>query len=140
MANSIPRSLKIEIWERDGYRCKYCGKTVVDYNQPGGQLPNDAATVDHIRPKSKGGLDLPNNLVTSCFFCNHLLGDGHCNYGNKVRFISTYKKARDFPKLKRDDAQRRRKRMGSKSHGYFRRQMLEREKLEDDYDDSRRYR
>ena len=36
--------------------CEYCGK--------------EGATVDHIIPKSKGGLDLPENTVCSCASCN----------------------------------------------------------------------
>jgi 5-methylcytosine-specific restriction endonuclease McrA len=46
------------ILRRDGYCCQYCGTTA-------GQL-----TVDHIIPKSQGGKDSWENLVTACLRCN----------------------------------------------------------------------
>lgn len=32
-------------------------------------------TVDHIIPKSRGGLDTWENLITACFRCNNKKGD-----------------------------------------------------------------
>jgi 5-methylcytosine-specific restriction endonuclease McrA len=53
------------IWLRDKGRCQYCGKAV------------GAAefTLDHIIPKSKGGLTKWQNIVTACKNCNHKKGD-----------------------------------------------------------------
>ena len=45
------------IYKRDGYRCVYCGNTK--------QL-----TIDHVIPKSKGGKNTWENLVTCCIKCN----------------------------------------------------------------------
>lgn len=45
-----------EVYKRDGYQCVYCG------GQP--------EHLDHVIPKSKGGIDHPINLVTSCARCN----------------------------------------------------------------------
>lgn len=42
---------------RDGFRCQYCGNT-------------RHLTIDHIVPRSRGGLDSWDNVVTSCAPCN----------------------------------------------------------------------
>ena len=47
---------------RDGYCCQYCGQ-------------EDATTVDHILPISKGGTDDPDNLVAACSRCNYSKGN-----------------------------------------------------------------
>ena len=56
-AHARARSL---IWERDGYACGYCGRTVVKGNR----------SVDHVVPIGAGGASTPGNLITSCFSCN----------------------------------------------------------------------
>lgn len=48
------------IFERDGYRCVYCGRV----------LPADRLTVDHIQPRVKRGDHSEGNLVTACVACN----------------------------------------------------------------------
>ena len=50
------------ILRRDNHKCQYCGSTV-------------NLTVDHIIPKSKGGEDIWENLVTACIKCNNKKGD-----------------------------------------------------------------
>lgn len=50
--------LRFEILKRDNFTCMYCGAT-------DGKLE-----VDHIFPKSKGGTDNPDNLITACRSCN----------------------------------------------------------------------
>lgn len=54
------------VLNRDNYICVYCG--------------SEATVVDHIVPKSHGGLDLPSNLVAACFRCNSAKGSscGDC--------------------------------------------------------------
>lgn len=53
-----------KIFERDGYKCHYCGK----------QLTRFSATLDHIQPVSKGGDNSFENLITSCLHCNSRKG------------------------------------------------------------------
>lgn len=53
-------SLRFSIFKRDQFLCQYCGRTP----------PAVVLEVDHVHPKSKGGTDEENNLVTSCFECN----------------------------------------------------------------------
>lgn len=69
----IPYWLRFEILKRDGFRCRYCGA---------GRFHQVALQVDHIHPVSKGGLTVPDNLVTACEPCNkgkcaELLTDRH---------------------------------------------------------------
>ena len=49
------------------YRCGYCG---VRERDVGAEL-----TVDHFQPRSKGGLDEPENWVYCCHACNEFKGD-----------------------------------------------------------------
>ncbi len=50
------------ILKRDNHRCQYCGSTT-------------SLTIDHIIPKSHGGEDTWDNLVTACVKCNNKKGD-----------------------------------------------------------------
>lgn len=58
---SLSKSKRFKVFDRDGYKCRYCGRT-----------PEDSIIleVDHVIPISKGGGDVMENLVTSCFECN----------------------------------------------------------------------
>jgi len=59
---SIELSRK-NILRRDDHRCQYCGKKTTDL------------TIDHIIPKSRGGGDTWENLVTACVRCNNRKGN-----------------------------------------------------------------
>ncbi len=50
------------IFKRDGERCVYCGTT-------------KNLTLDHVIPRSKGGTDSWENLVTACHSCNSKKGN-----------------------------------------------------------------
>ncbi|MCS7081735.1 MAG: HNH endonuclease [Bacteroidetes bacterium] len=50
------------VLRRDGFRCQYCGS-------------RERLTVDHVVPKSKGGTDSWENLVTACTACNNRKGN-----------------------------------------------------------------
>ena len=50
------------IYKRDGSKCVYCDS-------------GDSLTIDHVMPRSKGGRDSWQNLVTACLKCNTLKGD-----------------------------------------------------------------
>lgn len=45
---------------RDNFTCQYCGA----------KAPEVHLEVDHLIPKSKGGSDTIDNLITSCWECN----------------------------------------------------------------------
>ncbi len=53
-----------EIFERDGYRCVYCGE----------RFPAEELTLDHVQPRVRGGDRSEGNLVTACMGCNTLKG------------------------------------------------------------------
>jgi hypothetical protein len=59
MSNISKRS-RFEVFKRDNFRCQYCGRTP----------PVVILEVDHINPKSKGGISDINNYITACFDCN----------------------------------------------------------------------
>lgn len=59
-----PRN-RFEVFKRDGFQCQYCGRRV----------PDVTLEVDHIAPRSAGGRDTLDNLVTACFECNRGKGD-----------------------------------------------------------------
>ena len=48
------------MFERDGYRCVYCGQT----------FPAEELTVDHVQARARGGDHSAGNLVTACSGCN----------------------------------------------------------------------
>ena len=56
----ISKKIRFEVFKRDGFSCAYCGKTP----------PTVILEVDHIEPRSEGGQDDINNLITACFDCN----------------------------------------------------------------------
>jgi 5-methylcytosine-specific restriction endonuclease McrA len=49
------------VLDRDGHQCAYCG--------------NRADTIDHVRPRSRGGQHVWTNVVAACARCNHRKGD-----------------------------------------------------------------
>lgn len=57
----ISRVLRFQILARDGFRCRYCGRTTED----GVKLH-----VDHIISVADGGQTIPANLLTACKDCN----------------------------------------------------------------------
>jgi 5-methylcytosine-specific restriction endonuclease McrA len=49
------------VLDRDAHRCVYCGVR--------------ADTIDHVRPRSRGGEHIWTNVVAACARCNHRKGD-----------------------------------------------------------------
>jgi 5-methylcytosine-specific restriction endonuclease McrA len=49
------------VLDRDAHRCAYCGAR--------------ADTIDHVRPRSRGGAHVWTNVVAACARCNHRKGD-----------------------------------------------------------------
>lgn len=65
------------IFERDDFRCIYCGKSSIE---DGVKL-----NADHIHPASKGGKDEAGNLVTACQKCNGAKLDKFLNQETEER-------------------------------------------------------
>ncbi len=62
----VPRRLHVApsrkaVFMRDGHKCQYCGKA--------------AENVDHVLPRSRGGLSVWENIVASCAPCNRKKGN-----------------------------------------------------------------
>jgi 5-methylcytosine-specific restriction endonuclease McrA len=60
-------SVRLYVLNRDGWTCQYCGHSP-EYEELAGTYPG--LHVDHVRPRSAGGTDVPWNLVTACERCN----------------------------------------------------------------------
>lgn len=63
----IHPKLRLEIYKRDNWTCYLCAELLdasIPVNDP------KALTLDHVRPRSKGGTDEPENLKTCCRDCN----------------------------------------------------------------------
>jgi hypothetical protein len=52
--------LRDDIYRRDDYRCRYCGR----------QFTRDQLTLDHVKPKARRGPSTRDNLVACCTACN----------------------------------------------------------------------
>jgi hypothetical protein len=46
-------------------RCRYCGRTV----------RRQCSTIDHVIPRARGGISMPDNLTLACCRCNNAKGD-----------------------------------------------------------------
>jgi len=49
------------IYARDRGRCQYCGK----------RFPTSELTLDHVTPRSRGGISVWHNIVCACIACNN---------------------------------------------------------------------
>lgn len=75
----IPRRMRLPcsrrgVLARDRETCQYCG------TQPG----RFQLTVDHVIPRSRGGLTTWDNVVTACRDCNHTKGGRTPDEANMV--------------------------------------------------------
>lgn len=68
---TVPLTRKA-VFARDGGRCCYCGAA--------------ATSLDHVVPKSRGGLHTWDNVVSACGRCNHIKADrGIAELGWRLR-------------------------------------------------------
>lgn len=58
------------VFARDHWVCKLCGRHVYLTMKP-------RASIDHVKPVSRGGTDDPDNLQTACVDCNNAKGDSY---------------------------------------------------------------
>lgn len=70
---TIERSVRLAIYERDGYKCHLCGDPV-DTTKADPQA-NMYPSLDHLIPRSLGGSDDETNLATAHRICNSLRRD-----------------------------------------------------------------
>lgn len=58
------RFSRLNVFARDNNTCQYCGKT----------FPKSELNIDHVVPRSKGGLTTWENVVCCCISCNRKKG------------------------------------------------------------------
>lgn len=71
----IDKRVRLQVLERDGYKCRYCG---VELSAALGPEQEDGTCkvlgvwpeLDHVIPRAKGGSSKADNLVASCGPCN----------------------------------------------------------------------
>lgn len=63
---------KDKVLRKTGGLCMYCGCFLTNKKNPG---IKKKMTIEHMIPKSKGGLSLLKNLFPSCIDCNRYKGD-----------------------------------------------------------------
>jgi len=81
---AIPKSVRVQVLERDHFRFVYCGQSPA--------VDNDVLLeVDHIHPVAKGGDNDPLNLQTLCWDCN--AGKSDKTPGEIAKVRGSYKEA-----------------------------------------------
>lgn len=94
-ARMPPASVEWQIYERDGWRCRFCGMKVISRKARGvfvqafpdethWQVPEFdrhfalyalASSLDHVVPHSRGGINSEDNFVTACYGCQFGRGE-----------------------------------------------------------------
>lgn len=84
----IRKTKRLGIYLRDSFTCAFC-----DLDMRG--MDARLITLDHIKPRSKGGTDDPKNLVTACLRCNCVKKDTNLTtYCGKDKANAIRKQAR----------------------------------------------
>ncbi len=65
MTPALKFGLKHALRTRDGDFCHYCGDPFELHN----------LTIDHVKPRCRGGSNEPSNLVLACRMCNEAKGE-----------------------------------------------------------------
>jgi len=61
--------LRTRLAEAQNWKCCFCGCSMTEL-----RCKTNSCTVEHVTPKEFGGTDDPENLVASCYTCNHNRG------------------------------------------------------------------
>lgn len=77
------------IYERDKFKCQYCGlDTMSNFDI----WWHANLSIDHVRPKRHGGDDSDSNLVVSCHTCNLYKGSTFCETLEEARNVVAKKR------------------------------------------------
>lgn len=80
MKSGVPGAMRRRVFKRDGYRCKHCGVQGYEKRWSSGafthptNIPGLFLSIDHVKPRSKGGPSTEGNLQTLCTHCNTIKG------------------------------------------------------------------
>lgn len=62
--NALTDEVRFTVLDRDGWQCQNCGES-----------DPDKLTLHHVKYRSHGGGDNPDNLCTLCWFCHRMIHD-----------------------------------------------------------------
>lgn len=89
---SISKETRAFVLERNGYTCQMCGLAAGDPD-PFHPSRTIRLTMGHIKDKSKGGSDEPNNLRAVCTNCNEGLQNSAPQKPDRIQLLSQIRRA-----------------------------------------------
>lgn len=98
MGISKSRRWKVSIFQRDGWRCRWCGVEVSYNPAASGPFYPTMASLDHLIPQVKGGRNTKDNLVTACRRCNS--ERGHMSVEDWVNHLENARASRSVPECR----------------------------------------
>jgi hypothetical protein len=102
---SIGKRLRFDIFARDEFTCRYCGR----------QSDKVIMHIDHVIPVCEGGTNDPENLVTACADCNlgkssKLIGKAAANETDRLRIAQEMQEQIEAAEMARNSVYARRDR------------------------------
>ena len=88
----VSKKTWIKVFERDKGFCRYCGADLLS-----SLSAFCSATVDHLVPRSAGGGDGTENLVTACTGCNGML--------SRAKHLTTFEERKASVEQRRAEGQ-----------------------------------
>lgn len=88
----ISKETRAQVLERNGYTCQMCGAAAGDPDPLGGPR-TVRLTMGHIKDKSKGGDDTPQNLRAICTNCNEGLQNTAIPKPDQIHLLSQTRRA-----------------------------------------------
>ncbi len=88
----ISKETRAWVLERNGYTCQMCGVAAGDPDPLGGSRPV-RLTLGHIKDKSKGGDDTPQNLRAVCTNCNGGLQNTALPKPDRIHLLAQVRRA-----------------------------------------------
>lgn len=88
----ISKETRAWVLERNGYTCQMCGVAAGDPDPLGGSRPV-RLTIGHIKDKSKGGGDTPENLRAVCTNCNEGLQNTALPKPDQIHLLGQIRRA-----------------------------------------------
>jgi len=81
------RSIRENVLKRDGYECRFCGITDSKHRD----LHDSGLHAHHIVPRSDGGGDNLNNLISVCAGCHRTLEETHAKAVGELKQSESYR-------------------------------------------------
>ena len=87
---SIPKKVKLVVWERDQHKCIFCHKEV-EWNYAN----------SHFIKRSQGGLGIEENIMTNCSECHRLFDDSNERLEWRLKYAENYLRSK-YPNWNKD--------------------------------------